>query len=424
MASMRAYHCASRRHCLWWVEKLLRECVCGMRDYVSVVLGLISLFSWGIAEVPQILTNLKNGSTEGVSLGFLMTWVVGDLFNLIGCWLEPATLPTQFYTALLYTITTIVLVCQIIYYDHIYKWWKLKKAKCQLKIQPEQISECDQNGHIKAEHVKIPESTYHSFATVMKNSADSNIISLNPVSSLPIPNVSPRQRPISGSDLYFMSARSLASSHTPTSGSYLVHHSGRSYTFDESSLEEEGLLTNLISPSPKKSNTILRSIASTIFFLGGLNYFNLPIYNNIISPFYSSQAPRTSAFIIPGRKLLQGRGGGAFGLVVREESSRQLGTWLGWLMAAIYMGGRLPQICLNIKRGTVEGLNPLMFIFALFGNATYVGSILVRTLDWEKLKPNMPWLIDAAVCVLLDFFILVQFIYYKVRRTDAGGVEK
>lgn len=25
------------------------------------------------------------------------------------------------------------------------------------------------------------------------------------------------------------------------------------------------------------------------------------------------------------------------------------GQWLGWLMAAIYMGGRIPQICLNVS---------------------------------------------------------------------------
>ncbi|GLJ24494.1 hypothetical protein SUGI_0467790 [Cryptomeria japonica] len=198
----------------------------------------------GIAEVPQILTNFKSGSTEGVSLGFLLTWVVGDIFNLIGFWLEPATLPTQFYTALLYTITTIVLVCQIIYYDYIYNWWKMKEVSSQLKIQAEQIAECEQNAHKKAERMKIPASVHHSSATVMKTSADSDII------------------PVILSILFSCRLR-------------------------------EGLL-----------------------------------------------------------------------------------------------------------------------------------SILVRTLEWEKLKPNMPWLIDAAACVLLDFFILVQFIYYKVRGTRTGGVEK
>jgi len=90
-----------------------------------------------------------------------------------------------------------------------------------------------------------------------------------------------------------------------------------------------------------------------------------------------------------------------------------LGEWLGWLMAAIYMGGRVPQIWLNIKRGNVEGLNPLMFILALIANATYTGSILERSTEWEKIKANMPWLLDAVVCVVLDLFIILQYVYYR-----------
>lgn len=46
-----------------------------------------------------------------------------------------------------------------------------------------------------------------------------------------------------------------------------------------------------------------------------------------------------------------------------------------------------------------------MFIFALVANATYVGSILVRTTEWDSIKANLPWLLDAIVCVLLDLFV-------------------
>ncbi|XP_057869855.1 probable vacuolar amino acid transporter YPQ1 isoform X1 [Cryptomeria japonica] len=393
-----ANHCAFGRRCVWWVEKYLGDCVCGVRDYVSVGLGLTSVFCWAVAEVPQIITNFKNGSTEGVSLGFLMAWVVGDLFNLAGCFLEPATLPTQFYTALLYTITTIILVLQIIYFDYICKWWKVRKTKVQAKNLHKEVFKSDKNDNQKAEPVEVPENT----------------------NTLPIPAVSSRDRSNTGRDLYYMSARSLASSHTPTSGSYMLQ--GRristSYTINQPSLDQEGLLTNLISPSPVNSNTILRSVASIIFFVGGLNYLNSPTYNYIASRSpYSVQMEEKSVVIITGRKLLQGMVGSA----MQEESSSQLGTWLGWIMTAIYMGGRLPQIRLNIKRGTVEGLDPFMFMFAVLANTTYVGSILVRSLEWKNLKPNMPWLVDAAACVVLDLFILAQFIYYNIRRSDDQG---
>ena len=34
--------------------------------------------------------------------------------------------------------------------------------------------------------------------------------------------------------------------------------------------------------------------------------------------------------------------------MVAEETASIVGTWLGWVMAAIYMGGRLPQILKNV----------------------------------------------------------------------------
>ncbi|EPS69988.1 hypothetical protein M569_04776, partial [Genlisea aurea] len=90
-----------------------------------------------------------------------------------------------------------------------------------------------------------------------------------------------------------------------------------------------------------------------------------------------------------------------------------LGSILGWGMAFIYLGGRLPQICLNIKRGNTKGLNPLMFAFALVANSTYVASILLKSTEWSKIQPNLPWLVDSGGCVFLDTFILMQFFYYR-----------
>ncbi|CAO2203141.1 unnamed protein product [Urochloa humidicola] len=57
-----------------------------------------------------------------------------------------------------------------------------------------------------------------------------------------------------------------------------------------------------------------------------------------------------------------------------------------------------------------------MFTFALVGNSTYVGSILVNSLEWSKLRPNLPWLVDAGGCVLLDSFIILQFLYFHYRK--------
>lgn len=194
-----------------------------------------------------------------------------------------------------------------------------------------------------AEYVNVPQSTNRSFESSKKTST--------PISSLPISASSSQHMPNTGRELYYTSARSLASSHTPTPGSYLLQSrgsakSGQGYMSNHSSVEE-GLLSNLRSPSSKKSNTILRSVVSTILFVGGINYFDLPTYTNITSFSYTSLPQRRSAILIIGRKLLQRVEGSALGL--KENSSSPLGTWLGWIMAAIYMGARLPQISLNVS---------------------------------------------------------------------------
>ncbi|KAL2249686.1 UNVERIFIED_CONTAM: hypothetical protein Sindi_2442300 [Sesamum indicum] len=78
----------------------------------------------------------------------------------------------------------------------------------------------------------------------------------------------------------------------------------------------------------------------------------------------------------------------------------------------------LPRLSEALRRALVaqpllQGLNPLMFVFALVANATYTGSILVRNAEWRMIKANMPWLLDAIVCVGLDLFIILQYIFYK-----------
>ena len=93
------------------------DCVCSRRDATSFVLGCVSIVAWGVAELPQIVANWRNRSSEGVSLAFIATWLTGDAFNLVGCAVSP-TLPTQLYTAMLYTSTTVVLVVQHLHYNN------------------------------------------------------------------------------------------------------------------------------------------------------------------------------------------------------------------------------------------------------------------------------------------------------------------
>ncbi|XP_060970868.1 uncharacterized protein LOC115714426 [Cannabis sativa] len=384
MSSSMSYYCVKeKKPCIGWVEKYFKDCLCDFKDDVSFGLGLISLVCWGVAEIPQIITNFKTKSSHGVSLAFLLTWIAGDVFNLVGCVLEPATLPTQYYTALLYTISTIVLVLQSVYYDYIHRWWKCK----QIKTTNFQENEEDQ---------KRP---------LMNNGMRGNE---NGEAGITIPRATPKATSTSRKEFYYTSARSMAGSGTPPFRTYLraAARSGPStVTIQNDSSSDDDDDDDQPRPSARSNSTSLsqprpipKSAASYATFLAAS--VNLPARGNALAHVYIGVA---------ARKLLLHQENAV-------EGHSVYGQWLGWMMAAIYMGGRIPQIWLNIKRGSVEGLNPLMFIFALIANATYVGSILVRSTEWGKIKANMPWLLDAIVCVALDLFIILQYMYYRYWR--------
>ncbi|RWW28411.1 hypothetical protein GW17_00007107 [Ensete ventricosum] len=122
--------------CVGWIKRYFNDCVCSPSGELSFGLGMVSLVCWGIAEIPQIITNFHSKSGHGVSLAFLLTWVIGSVpLNFSPLTLAPCysydhgtLLPTQLYTALLYTATTVVLVLQTLYYDYWVRWWKKKRG--------------------------------------------------------------------------------------------------------------------------------------------------------------------------------------------------------------------------------------------------------------------------------------------------------
>uniref|UniRef100_A0ACD5VY93 Uncharacterized protein n=1 Tax=Avena sativa TaxID=4498 RepID=A0ACD5VY93_AVESA len=385
--------CPSSRRCAQWAQTYLKYCLCSTKDSVALGLGLASVLSWGVAEVPQIITNYKQKSTEGLSIAFLMTWVVGDLFNLVGCFLEPATLPTQFYMALLYTITTLILTGQTIYYSHIY-CLKVKKTGATGKPQKHHRGDASLREKLLGQRDDASKNNIQSGVTI-------------PVPSSPIQVNAEvfwqRHGAISpSSDYYYVSARSLSRSPVPIAGTWLGNN--RQTTRASPQMNDQGE-SGEFAPAQSAPAAITKNSLAVVPWISVL--LGMCVLHILVG---SAHRDVPNEIIIPvGRKLLALADDHA-------DIGSGIGSFLGWAMAVIYMGGRLPQIYLNMQRGHAEGLNPLMFTFALVGNTTYVGSILVNSLDWARLKPNLPWLVDAAGCVLLDSFIILQFLYFHYRK--------
>ncbi|KAF5199065.1 PQ-loop repeat family protein / transmembrane family protein [Thalictrum thalictroides] len=264
--------CPTDHHCSQWAQTYIKYCLCTTRDSVSLALGLLSVLSWGVAEVPQIITNYRHKSAEGLSIAFLMTWILGDLFNLFGCMLEPATLPTQYYMAVLYTITTLILTSQSIYYGHIYHHVKDSRQDLLdsgLKL-PQSVTEYKEDRISNEENVKFGDRCTRG-SSILQGALPSSPI---PVTA----PVLPRYGSL-GRELYYMSARSLSKSHTPTAGSCLAQTIDNGSTLPFSihgpHAVEEPLLGTLVFPQPEPpSNTksMLCLISAVTFFFGSFNF--------------------------------------------------------------------------------------------------------------------------------------------------------
>lgn len=115
------------------------------------------------------------------------------------------------------------------------------------------------------------------------------------------------------------------------------------------------------------------------------------------------------------------------------EDALQLSLWgqiFGYGCALLYLGSRLPQILLNYRRKSTEGLSGLFFLFACLGNVTYFLSIFAydpachgpdgqcadgeaRAIYGRYMLVNASWLLGSIGCLFLDFTILLQFFLYR-----------
>lgn len=106
-----------------------------------------------------------------------------------------------------------------------------------------------------------------------------------------------------------------------------------------------------------------------------------------------------------------------------------LGQVFGYLCTLFYLGSRIPQLLLNFRRKSTEGVSLLFFLFACIGNLTYVMSIFAYSpvCDYpEHCEPgeaafiygryilvNASWIIGSAGTLALDLAIFWQFFLYK-----------
>jgi len=122
-----------------------------------------------------------------------------------------------------------------------------------------------------------------------------------------------------------------------------------------------------------------------------------------------------------------------------QASSLHFSLWgqiFGYICAVLYLGSRVPQLLLNYRRKSTEGLNALFFLFACIGNLTYVMSIFAfepicskhrhghyyeshcrqgeaSAIYGKYILVNLSWLVGSLGTLFLDFGVFVQFFLYR-----------
>jgi len=92
-------------------------------DSLSHILGWISIACWIVVYSPQVYENYLLQSGEGLSVLFVVIWLLGDLTNLTGAILA-GLLPTVIIVAAYYSASDSILLCQIYYYR-----WKRRRLE-------------------------------------------------------------------------------------------------------------------------------------------------------------------------------------------------------------------------------------------------------------------------------------------------------
>ncbi|EGX51508.1 hypothetical protein TWF173_003629 [Orbilia oligospora] len=347
-------------------------------EAISGITGSVSIACWLVVFTPQIVENFKRGSAEGLSLTFLILWLLGDIFNVLGGILQ-GVIPTMLILAIYYTFADIVLLIQCFYY----------RAYAQKPLQESPVT----NGHhheparpgtAGSEHDPTEESpllsrTISDFygeerrgsLSILADQAH-HLSPANPLHSLP------PSRPESIHKIY-------------TNGEYPI---GGSSTGD---LDGTGASRGQQARNGNKFwKSVLRDAiaVSLVIFAGIAGYYLTPSNGNTKDPHIPEHKPLEFSFY---------------------------GQIFGYLCAVLYLGSRIPQIVLNYQRKSCEGVAFLFFLFACLGNVTYVISILAykpgRVEDgegyWRYVAVNASWLLGSLGTLGLDFVIFVQFFMYR-----------
>ncbi|KAF2462759.1 PQ-loop-domain-containing protein [Lindgomyces ingoldianus] len=348
-------------------------------DAISQICGSVSIACWIVVFSPQIIENWRRSSADGLSVVFITVWLLGDFFNIFGAVLQ-GVLPTMTILAVYYTFADIVLLLQCFWY----KGFTLSDS----------IPKTEEEGPVES------------------GASTNEQTPLLPDGRQTITNGSHSNGHGNGY-------------HTPPR----IEDNDRRHSYHSQSSFRERLLsvdgTHLSPATPLLPDSTLAervvqarqqaptSTLQTICFNLGIIF--LVCASGVFGWWLSARNA------IPSPPPEEEDSGGLY--------FNLWGQIFGYICAILYLGSRVPQLLLNYRRKSTEGISMLFFLFACIGNMTYVMSIFAykpKCKDPRLCKPgearavygryiavNLSWLLGSFGTLLLDAFVFIQYFLYQ-----------
>lgn len=328
---------------------------------VSGITGSISIACWIIVFAPQIYQNFTRKSAEGLSFLFVVLWLLGDIFNVIGAIMQ-GVLPTMTVLAIYYTLADLVLLWQCLSYGHGIK---------NKNVDPIHLSPANPlNSELEPllESVLSNDNPHHQHHhQVDHDSAMQVIVEAN-------------------NESYTESHFNDINGSNPHNGSTQASNSSNLSSSSCSSISS--ITTN---PKSELLYNLIMVLLVMIAGFGGWYFGDSGSNNDPTLP-----PPSDDDLIF-----------------------NPLAQTFGWFCAFLYLGSRVPQILLNFERKSCDGIAFLFFLFACLGNITYVVSILAVCTGKKYLLVNSSWLVGSCGTLFEDFIIFCQFfLYNKAKSID------
>lgn len=104
-----------------------------MRSSLSGIMGSTSLACWIVLLMPQLIEQWRLKSADGIAIGFISIWFLGDVFNLFGA-LWAHLLPEVVFIAVWFCIADFLMISSYVYYTHLHK--KTPKSQPEEESRP------------------------------------------------------------------------------------------------------------------------------------------------------------------------------------------------------------------------------------------------------------------------------------------------